>query len=160
MFKKLQKRWYAQSTKDQIYLMVGVVAIGVFLLWALLCQPLIDWRNQEQKHLVNLIHTLKTVESLAHRIQQRSQQGINTAEKRNLAEIIDTSLRDSNLRMKGFQPGRDGQARVYLENSAYKPLVQWLYDLEYTHDIQILELNLGQTQTAGELTVSVTVGAF
>ena len=160
MFKKLQKLWYEQSTKDQIYLIVGVVATSVFLLWTLLCRPLIDWRDREQRHLANLTHTLKTVESLAYRIRQQSQQGINTAESSNLAEIIDTSLRDSNLRMKGFQPGRDGQARVYLENSAYKPLVQWLYDLEYQHDIQILELNLGQTQTAGELTVSLTVGAF
>ena len=157
MLNKLQTLWREQSPKDQIYLIVGTVIISLFLLWIGLCQPLMEWRDQQQQRLDNLTRTLDTVELLASQLQRQSQANPSVSSKNNLAEIVDTSLRDNNLRMKGFQPGRNGEVRLSLEDAAYKPLMQWLYDLEYQHDIQIQELNLAQTQTAGLLTVSLSI---
>ena len=157
MIQKIQALWQAQSSKDQLYLIVGAIVTCVFLLWALLCQPLIERRNKEVQRTANLTRTLTTVESLLSRLQQQVPQSGNTANGSNLAEIIDTSLRGNNLRMKGFQPGRNGEVRLYLENAAYKPLIQWLYDLEYNHNLQILELNVAQAQSESILTVSLNV---
>ena len=158
MLKNIQTFWHQQSPKDQMYLAVGAIATSIFLLWVLLCKPLIEWRDKERQRTVNLTHTLTTVESLVHQLQQQqSRDGHKISSNNNLADIVDASLRDNELRMKGFQPGRNGEARLVLENATYKPLIQWLYDLEYKHDIKILELHLAQTQTIGLLKVSLSL---
>ena len=157
MLDRAQALWHEQSPRDQIYLIVGAFITFLFLIWVGLCQPLIEWRDQQQQRLDNLTRTLNTVESLASQLKRQSQANPAVSSKNNLAEIVDASLRDNNLRMKGFQPGRNGEVRLSLEDAAYKPLMQWLYDLEYKHDLQVLELNLAQTQTIGLLTVRLTV---
>jgi len=156
MRENIQKFWQDRSQKDQLYLMIGAIVTVILLLWVLLCKPLIEWRDKERQRVVNLTRTLTTVDALVGRVQQQVQEAYTTTSSNsNLAAIVDVSLRDNNLRMKGFQPGRKGEARLDLEDATYKPLMQWLYDLEYLHDVQILELNVAQTQTMGALNVSL-----
>lgn len=166
MFANIQQFWRRQHQKDQLYLIIGAIAAIIFLLWTLVCQPLLEWRDQERRRLANLTQTLNTVALLAGQIERREQQyskrhATNNASLQNppgndnLAGIIDVSLGDHSLRMKGLQPGGNGEVRLGLENATYKPLIQWLYDLEYRHNIQIVELNLAQTEAVGLLRVSL-----
>jgi general secretion pathway protein M len=155
MLENVQKFWQQRSRKDQLYLIIGAVVVIAVLSWVLLCKPLIDWRDKERQKVVNLTRTLATVESLVGRVRQQAQEDYSGPGNGTLADIVDVSLRDNNLRMKGFQPGTNSEARLDLEDANYQPLMQWLYDLEYQYDVQILELNVARTQTIGALKVSL-----
>lgn len=153
---KMLAWWYDHDPREQMMMAIGgtVAVIVLFVLFIII--PVMDWHAQEKKRLQQAKDDLSEVKLLVSRIQAKQKTGGNAANK-NLAVLIDQSIRKNELTMRGFQPGPKKDARLRLENAPYPALAQWLYDLEYDHKVIIEDLSLTPSSLAGRLMVSVRV---
>jgi general secretion pathway protein M len=72
-----------------------------------------------------------------------------------LSELIDRSLRSRSLQMSSFQPVRQGEVRLRLEDAEYTKVVSWLHDMETQESLTAKELTVTPTRTSGRVSVSV-----
>lgn len=153
---KLMEYWYQKNSQEQTILAVVAGLAVLFLIYLLIVGPLLGWRNSAEQRYERNRQELAEVQQLAAQVKAKKAQPGNS-KKSNLSVLIDKSLRENDLEMRGFQPGSNQDARLRLENAAYPSLMQWLYDLEYRHGIHVDELSLTPAQASGRLMVSVRV---
>ncbi|ODS24584.1 hypothetical protein AB835_03105 [Candidatus Endobugula sertula] len=152
---RLLDNWQQRTSLEKIIMAIVGLVIVCSLFYFLVFDPIINLREQQQKHLKAKEITLMEVTRLVSRFQTQS--AVVDTPNTGLASIVDRSLQKNDLPMKGFQPGKNNDARLRLSNVAYKPLVQWLYELEYKHNISIEELTISQAKTPGRLMVSIRI---
>ena len=154
---QLQNQFYAQPRRDQIMLLAGSACVLLYLLWFALVVPLQDAVAAERARTASVSQTLARVESLAAVVAQTEKQQAKQRQKptTSIAELVDRSLRDNGLVMRGFQPSNDGEVRLRLDNVRYSSLLQWLYQLETVHGVQIKELATSASSSAGLVMVNV-----
>lgn len=153
---KLMEYWYQKNSQEQTILAAVAGLAVLFLIYLLIVAPLLGWRNSAEQRYERNRQELAEVQQLAAQVKAKEAQPGNS-KKSNLSVLIDKSLRENDLEMRGFQPGSNQDARLRLENAAYPSLMQWLYDLEYRHGIHVDELSLTPAQVSGRLMVSVRV---
>jgi len=146
--------WQQRPAKEQMILSALGVLIVCALLYLFVFEPIVSWRAQEAKKLMANERLATQVNSLVDRYQARKSSG-KAGVSEGLAVLVDKSLREYDLSMQGFQPGKKNDARLRLSNVAYQPLTQWLYDLEYRYGISIEELTVSQAKEPGLLMASV-----
>lgn len=150
-------KWHSFQPREQMMLIFLGVATAIFLIVMVVIVPLQDWRASEQQRLTNSANELSRVRELVAQIKAKENTPTRTTRKESLAVLIDNSLRENDLVMRGFQPGSNQDARLRLENAAYPDLAQWLYDLEYEHGVNIKELSLTPARVSGRLMVNLRV---
>ncbi|MBX2809595.1 MAG: type II secretion system protein M, partial [Cellvibrionaceae bacterium] len=128
-----------------------------FVLFLLVVNPLLNWRDDELRRFEQSQSELAEVSNLVAQIKAQGASGSNKPRQSSLSVLIDNSLRENALVMRGFQPGGNQDARLRLENAAYSDLAQWLYDLEYRHGVNVQELSLTPAKVSGRLMVTVRV---
>lgn len=145
------------NRREQIILLVGALAIVVYLLWMAVVSPLQTKREQQQVRNASVSASLERVKMYTAKIEQAKQLSMaqNKGGNTNISQLIDTTLQANGLRMSGFQPGTRGEARVRLENVNYSQFMQWLYDIEYQHSVSILDLSMAASSKPGKVTVNV-----
>lgn len=144
------------NRREQTMLLVGGLAIFLYLLWKVLLVPLQDWRDQQLQNNASATQALGRVKILSARLEQyRSAARGAGQQDANISRLIDASLRASGLSMSGFQPGTGGEVRVRFDQVPYERLMQWLYDIEYQHDIGVTDLSMAATSEQGLVTVNI-----
>lgn len=148
------------NRREQTILLVGALAVLLYLLWMGVVSPLQQKRDQQRVSNAAASAALGRVEVMALKIDKiRDQsQSRRTPGSGNISQLVDSTLRANGLSMSGFQPGTQGEARVRLDNVGYTPLMQWLYDLEYKHDVAIRELTMAAGNQPGQVTVTIRLG--
>ncbi len=149
--------WENHEPREQMILAVVGVVLAIFLFFFLAIDPVMSWHEKEKIRLERSLADVAEVKQLAARVQAKKKSSNNQRSKQSLAVLIDSSLRENELVMRGFQPGSKQDARLRLENAAYSSLAQWLYDLEYKHGVSIEDLSLTPAKLSGRLMVSVRV---
>lgn len=152
---KLIENWAERPPSERLILAAVALMMVATLLYLLVFDPLMSWRDKEQSRLKVNERLLVQVDGLVKRFEQQPAEGAGGAD--GLASLIDTSLRENNLTMRGIQPGKNGDARLRLSNVDQESLTQWLYDLEYKRQISIEELNISQSKTPGLVMVNIRV---
>lgn len=144
------------NRREQTTLLLGGLAVLLYLLWIAVLSPLQDRREAQQATNAAATQSLGRVQLLAVRIKQARNEGAQAgASKDNISRLIDTSLQANGLSMSGFQPGTAGEVRVRLDRVRYSSLMQWLYDIEYQHNINIRDLSIAATNDPGLVTVNI-----
>jgi general secretion pathway protein M len=154
---KLIQWWEDHIPREQIILGGCGIALVVFLFYFFAIDPVINWRIAEKDRLARTQAESIDVMQLVARVKAEKTSGKVVKDDGSLAVLINNSLNENNLVMRGFQPGSKNDARLRLENVAYSSLMQWLYDLEYRHGINIEDLSLTPSNFAGHLMVSLRV---
>ncbi len=145
------------NRREQTILLAGAVSIVLYVLWVGVLAPLKESQAAHQNMNTATTAALSRVKILAAQITQSRSDDAKAAQgdSNNISQLIDTSLRARGLSMSGFQPGTKGEVRVRLDNVAYSPVMEWLYDIEYKHDISIRDLSLTVSSAPGHVTVNV-----
>lgn len=144
------------NRREQTILLVGGVAVALYLLWKAVLVPVADWREQQLNANQAVNQSLGRVELLAAQIERaRSQEQEGSTNDTNLSALVDNSLRDNNLSMSGFQPGTGGQVRVRLDEVPYDRFIQWLYDMEYQYGVSVVDFSMAGTSEQGRVTVNI-----
>lgn len=145
------------NRREQTMLLVGGFAVFLWLLWMVLLTPLQNRLDSQLQSNTAAMQTQGRVQVLAARIQDyRDRQGAaGSADSASISRIIDNSLQTNNLSMSGLQPGTAGEVRVRLDQVPYDRVVQWLYDLEYRHELIIRDLSVAGANEPGRVNVTV-----
>lgn len=154
---KLISWWQDHDPREQMIIAVGGSIAAVILFFLFVVSPVMDWHAQEKKRLTQAREDVSEVQALAARVQSKKKTGRGKKSGQTLAVLIDKSIRENELVMRGFQPGSKKDARLRLENAPYPALAQWLYDLEYQHKVTIEDLSLTPSKLSGRLMVSLRV---
>jgi len=154
---KIISWWEEHDPREQMMIAVGGFVAAVILFFLFAISPVMDWHAQEKKRLQQTKADVSEVQTLAARVQAKKTAGNNKKGSQTLAVLIDNSIRENDLVMRGFQPGSKKDARLRLENAPYPALAQWLYDLEYQHKVKVEDLSLTPSKLAGRLMVSLRV---
>ncbi len=144
------------NRREQAMLLLGGFAIFLWLLWMVLLSPLQNRLERQLQSNTSAMQTQSDVQLYAARIQSyRAREGRSTGDSASISRIVDTSLRANNLSMTSLQPGTAGEVRVRLDQAPYDRLMQWLYDLEYRHDLSIQDLSIAGGNEPGRVNVTV-----
>lgn len=149
--------FYRQTRREQIILLVGGGCVLLYVIWFFLVMSLQGAVTEERARTQSVSKTLARVESLAVSVYHAEQVREKESQKpfTSIAELVDLSLRANGLTMRGFQPSSDGEVRLRLDNVPYASLIQWLYELEALHGVQVKELATSASNTAGLVMVNV-----
>lgn len=143
------------NRREQTLLLGLAIFLVLYILWIAILSPLYNKRDKLIQANTVASQSLGKVQMMSAQIQHLRSQGAQAQSGGDISGIIDRSLQANTLKMDGYQPGPTGDVRVRLEAARYDALMQWLYDLEYTHGISILELSLAETRDAGFITANV-----
>ena len=144
------------NRREQTILLIGGVAVFVYLLWKVLLVPVADWRDRQANANIAVNQSLGRVELLAAQLERaREEERQGGDGDSSLSSLVDSSLRANSLNMSGFQPGTGGQVRVRLDEVPYDRFIQWLYDMEYQHGVGVEDFSMAGTSEEGRVTVNI-----
>ena len=152
----IKARWQQFDRRQQTTLLVGAVAIALYLLWFAVVSPLQQLVDKQQLRNQSAVESLGSVRQLAAECQVLKKQGDKQrAGSANLSQLVDRSVRKNRLKMSGFQPGSDGSVSLRFEQAPFENLMQWLYELDANHGVTVDELAIRPLQTAGAISATV-----
>ncbi|WP_347332650.1 type II secretion system protein M [Marinimicrobium locisalis] len=144
------------NRREQTIMLVGALAVALYILWQAVLVPLSEWREQQVRSNNAVSQSLGRVELLAAQMRKAEQQAQSAArDDSNISALVDSSLRANNLSMSGFQPGTGGQVRVRLDKVPYDRFMQWLHEMEYQHDVSVVDFSMAGASEQGRVTVNI-----
>lgn len=149
--------WVQLERREQVVVIIGVVMFALGSLFFFVLLPLESWRSTAVENLDSSQAELNEVRQLVAQIQAQESMFGTTELAKNLSVLVDTSLRKNNLSMRGFQPGNDNTVRLRLEEASFSAFIQWLYELEYEHNVTVLDLSITPSRTPGRSVVSIRI---
>ena len=145
---ELLAKFNRYQRSEQIALLLMGVALVAFILWLAVIMPLEKKRKQLETGTIAAVKTLGNVQTMVASIGRNGAARSGGAGE-NINGLIDSSIRAANLSMNSFQPGANGEVRIRLDRANYSSLMQWLYDIEYTHGVTIKDLSIAATNEVG-----------
>jgi general secretion pathway protein M len=145
------------NRREQTALLLCGLAITLYLIWAAVLNPLANKRAAQLQANTAATQSLGRVQILAARFEQARNQNATAGNVGggNISQIVYSSLQANGINISQFQPGTAGEARVRLDRANYEALMQWLYDIEFKHQIIVRELSLAGTNDPGQVTVNI-----
>jgi general secretion pathway protein M len=144
------------NRREQTTMLVGGIAVLLYIFWIAVLSPLQAQRDNQVLANATTTQSLGRVQMLAAQIlQARNQGALASAGSENISRLIDASLQANGLTMSGFQPGTAGEVRVRLDRAPFESLLQWLYDVEFKHNIVVRDLSIASTNDPGQVTVNI-----
>lgn len=144
------------NRREQATMLLCGLAIALYILWIAVLAPLQAKRDNQMLTNVSTTSSLGRVQMLAAQIQHaRAESGPAAGSSENTSRLIDSTLQANGLSMSGFQPGTGGEVRVRLDRVPFQPLLQWLYDVEFKHNITVRDLSIAAASDPGQVTVNI-----
>jgi len=143
--------------RDQIMLLVGALAVVIYLLWMLVLSPIQNKRDRLLQTNIAATQSLGRVQIMVAQIQQYRAQGAQSNNADSIMGIVDAGIRGNGLNVSAVNPGGAGDVRVRFERAAYEPLMQWLYEVEFKNGLSIRDLTVATTNDPGLVTVNMRV---
>lgn len=152
----LSNYWNTLSRRDQTALLICGVAVALALIWWALVQPSTKALEQQTVSTRASAESLSRVRNMALELKQyRSSGDADNSAEVQLSELIDSSLRAGGMNMSSFQPVRDGEVRLRLDDVAYSSFIKWLVDMEANYSLVTRELTITPTRVSGRVSVSM-----
>lgn len=145
------------NRREQLLILIGVVAFSLYLVWALFLSPLQHKRALLITTNTALEQSYGQVQLMVQQIKdqlQQSNQSIGGGAE-NINGLINTSLSENGISMSAFQPGTGGEVRVRIDKTSSDSLMQWMYDLEVKHHVSIRELSITSSNDPGQVAVNI-----
>jgi len=154
-----QKRWFDQlSSRDQLSVVAGAVAVMLYVLIVLLFSPLSARQQSLELQNEQAAISLRNIEALAQQYMSLAGGGAKKAGaggKRNLTSLIDRLVKANGLKMKRFQPSSSGDVQLRFENSPFNNVVMLLHQLETDNQVAIKDLSVSPGSAVGLVDISV-----
>lgn len=152
--------FYQQSRRDQIALIICGVFLVVYLLWIAVIKPLDRVADTATNRQQATAASLARVKVLAATLEQHQRLADEQPRQQqvSMANLLDSSIRAIGLRATSMDPSADGQtAAVRFDDVDLANVLQWLYELEHNHQVQIEYLSLIAANEPGHVMATVRV---
>ncbi len=151
----IEEYWMTLTRRDQIALLICGCAVSLAAIWWLILEPSAKALDSQVLSTQSSAERLTRVRDMALELQQYRSGDTTQVSGAPLSELIDRSLRGRGLQMSSFQPVREGEVRLRLEEAEYTKVVGWLHQMESEEGLTAKELTVTPTRTSGRVSVSV-----
>ena len=159
------KQWFDNlESRERLLVVSGAAVLVIFLVFVLVLQPLRSSYNSLKDTVSGQRETAQWMQQSAHQVQQLRRAG-GTAGKglggRSLLAVADSTARAGGLGpfLKRVEPeGRNG-VRLWLEGASFDDLVKWLGILSTSHGVDVDNVSLERTESAGRVNARLTLQA-
>lgn len=146
--------WLSKAPREQMVLLMGAVALLLFLLYLMAWQPFSQALVQQRVKVKSQQITLRWMEEKLPEIQQlrgiqrNSGKPVSTEA---LLTLVDRTAKQSQLRqqIQRIKPQGDKSVQLWVEQAAFDTLLKWLGDLTEQHGIEIDSLNIDRQELPG-----------
>lgn len=153
---QLTAYWATLSRRDQTALLICAVAVAIALVWLLAISPSQKAVRGQAATTQAAADSLTRVRQMAEELNQyRTSGSTSGASSAPLSELIDRSLRSRAIAMSSFQPVKEGEVRVRLDDTSYQSFIAWLVDMETTEGLTTKELSITPTSASGRVSVAI-----
>jgi general secretion pathway protein M len=152
---RIKEDWQERPEAERrVLAMVGALML-ICAIYFLIVDPVHIYKEKQQRLMTAETNVYSRVVPLVDRIKSIS--SVSGQVQEGFATLIDNSLQENGLTMRGFQPGKNNDVRLRLNDVPYESLVQWLYDLEYKHNVVIEEMSVSPSKETNLLLVSIRI---
>jgi type II secretory pathway component PulM len=152
------KAWFLQlNQREQISLLVMVIAVAMYLLYVLVWSPLDYRRDALAQQNTAAAESLARVDAMVSELLHLRSSGAQAGARRNLTSVINQSTGRLQLPVSRLQPNSRGEIQVRLENAAFDDVLQWLHEMEYGEGLLVREVSVTQAGSAGRVNATVRI---
>ena len=153
------KAWFARfDQREQLSLLALAVAMGLYLVYMLLWNPLAGRRDDLHEQNTRVAESLQRVDAIVYELMLLREGGCrdNGAEG-NLSAVVSQSNAMAGLQVSRLQPNSRGEIQVRLENASFDALLGWLHDVEVGQGLLIREVSVTSASAPGRVNATVRV---
>jgi general secretion pathway protein M len=147
------KAWWQQlNGREQQLVLAMTVAVGFFVFYSVIWQPLNKSLADAQNKLTRQQHLLSWVQENTALYQQQKKSVGKSSFSGSISSVANSSARKFKLTVTRMQPqGEDLQ--VWIDSTPFTQLLFWLEHLANNEGLQVKAINLSQGDTVGEVNV-------
>ncbi|WP_185234670.1 type II secretion system protein GspM [Teredinibacter franksiae] len=144
------KEWWNQaSSRDQMALVICGGLLGFYVLYIVLLKPVTGMRDTQLQKNIAQQQALERVRDYAAIYTSQGSSKESSASNGSIVEIVDSSLRQNNLKLSGMQPSGANDVRIRLEQIPFDNLLAWLYEIEVRQRIQVKDISVATGSATG-----------
>lgn len=144
------------TRREQIYVLVMVAAVGLWLLFTFALAPASAAREAMKASNESAINLLARVDAKAIELIRIRQEG-STQNNGSLVSAVSRSSELAGLPVRRLQPNSRGEVQVRYEAVDYDDLARWLYQVEMVEGLVVVEASITQAGRSGGVNASVRV---
>ena len=149
--------YYARlNERQKILLLCAAVLLVFFILWSLIWQPVWNWRNTAKNSF-----QVQKGWNLWLSDHKQSLQFITAsptqADKNSLLGLVTQAATASNIKIKRFEPSKDG-VKLWIDDVEYPKLLTWLHQMQNQHHLMFLQLKIDDVGRNGRVNVLLELG--
>lgn len=153
----MMKEWFNNLRRqEQLMVLFGAFALALYIVFMWILAPMSDKiaTLERQNHAAAV--SLAEVKELAKVYKQLNQSGrAASVSDGNLTRIVDSTVKNNQLKMTRFQPSSSGDVQVRFENAAFNNIAAWINELESGNGVLVRDLSLTPGSAKGLVNVSV-----
>lgn len=144
------------TRREQIYVLIMVAVVGLWLLYQLGLAPASSARQQ-------LVENNRAAIALLARVDAKATELISLRElskNQNSGSLVSAVSRSSELAglpVRRLQPNSRGEVQVRYEGVNYDDLARWLHQIELVEGLLVVEASITQAGRSGGVSASVRV---
>ncbi|MBL6695621.1 MAG: type II secretion system protein M [Luminiphilus sp.] len=144
------------TRREQIYVLIMVAVVGLWLLYQLGLAPASSARQQ-------LVENNRAAIALLARVDAKATELISLRElskNQNSGSLVSAVSRSSELAglpVRRLQPNSRGEVQVRYEGVNYDDLARWLHQIELVEGLLVVEASITQAGRSGGVNASVRV---
>lgn len=152
----MKDMFFNMTRREQIYVLVMVAAVGLWLLFTFALAPASAAREAMKASNESAINLLARVDAKATELIRIRQEG-STQNNGSLVSAISRSSELAGLPVRRLQPNSRGEVQVRYETVDYDDLARWLYQVEMVEGLVVVEASITQAGRSGGVNASVRV---
>jgi type II secretory pathway component PulM len=155
-------QWFNQlAQREQQFLMISAVILGLIMLYFLLWQPLIVSRENVKQRVLAQKATWRWMQTAALEIRQLRQipsTTTNQLAEQSLLSLMETTIRGNLSKAnKRIEPVSEVKVKITFEEVSFTELMQWLGRLYQQYQVLISELHIERQATADNVKARLTL---
>ncbi|MFT5450643.1 MAG: general secretion pathway protein M [Enterobacterales bacterium] len=156
-FTDVMTKYQALESREKRILNSGILVLSIFIIYTLLYKPMNDSIIRLEKSNVSNQQLLEWMtQSVASIKGSTSSKSLSKRNGRSLNVIINTTASSSRISISRSQPRDNNQYQIWLDKAIFNDLLLWLNILHKDYGIFVSSINLGVTETDGQVRVNLT----
>ncbi len=150
---------HSLSSRDQLIVKGLALAVGLALIWALVWQPVAEWRTSNDARYRQAVATLSWIErhesELRAAREARRDDGRGGQGRLMMAQVANSAA-NAGLQLSRVQPETGGFS-VTLQDQEFNAVLSWLNDLSTREQVGIRQLSIDAQSTPGLVSARINL---
>lgn len=157
------KAWFtSREPREQRALIAAAVVLTLFLLYALIWQPLhrdVQRLRASARSQMTSLAWMKQASAEVQRLRASARPRMPASPPQPLLTLADQTIRSEQLRaaVRRLEPRGEHQVQLWVENVDFDPLVRWLTNLRTRRAVVVTAISIDRQTTPGVINAHVTL---